>query len=97
MKDTKYEMRAALGGGFGGCENAEWEDCFSDTEEDASNEAFEEACNVYEMYDGLHGLRSVDMIMEEDDLSMEDAEFAWMEERESWLDYEVRVKELVTL
>ena len=85
-----YKIRAALGGGFGGTEFAEWEDCDATTEDQAKEMAYELACEEYDQYDGLHGLRSVEQIMEEDGLSEKEAEETWREERESWLEYEVR-------
>ncbi|NPV12912.1 MAG: hypothetical protein HPY57_14165 [Ignavibacteria bacterium] len=35
----------------------------------------------------MHGLRTIDEIMEEDNLDYEDAEIIYNDERESWLDY----------
>jgi hypothetical protein len=40
------------------------------------------------MYDGLHGLRSVDQIVEEDEVDEDEAYEIWREERESWLEYQ---------
>jgi len=86
-----FQIRYALGGGFGGCEMQEWEDCpEAKTEDQARDIAYEMACQEYESYDGLYGLRSVDEIKEEDELEQEEAEQSWLEERESWLDYEAR-------
>lgn len=91
-------MRYALGGGFGGTEMQEWEECHSTTEESATEEAYEMACDEYDSYDGMHGLRDTSMIMEEDEIADEDEAYeVWKEERESWLDYEVRVKEPATI
>lgn len=86
-----FRIRYALGGGFGGVKNAEWEDCpEAENMAQAEQFAYEMACQEYENYDGLHGLRTVHMIMEEDGLSKEEAGEQWKEERESWLDYEAR-------
>lgn len=86
----KFEIRYGLGGGFGGCENKDWEPIEADSLEEAENEAYEQACQEYEMYEGMHGLRSAYQIMEEDGLDEDEAEEEWREERESWLDYEAR-------
>ena len=85
-----WQIRYGLGGGFGGCERNEWEDTDAKTEEEASRFAWESACEEYDQYDGCHGLRDLETIMEEDDLSEEGAQEEWEEEREGWLDYEVR-------
>jgi hypothetical protein len=86
-----WQIRYGLGGGFGGCERNEWEDCEEANNEDqACDYAYEMACQEYEMYDGMHGLRNTADIMEEDEVDEEEAEEIWREERESWLDYEVR-------
>lgn len=86
----KFEIRYALGGGFGGCGNKDWEIIEAGSLKEAEEEAYEQACQVYEMYDGMYGLRSVSDIMEEDGLTEEGAEEEWREKRESWLDYEAR-------
>lgn len=85
-----FQIRYGLGGGFGGCEREEWEDSDATSLNEAEKEAWEMACQTYEMYDGMHGLRSVEMIMEEEEVDEEEAFEFWEEERESWLDYEVR-------
>ena len=74
-----------MGGGFGGADN--YEVMKARSLRDAEEYAYEMACQEYEQYDGMHGLRSISDIMEEDGLSMEDAEQDWQYERESWLDY----------
>lgn len=85
--NEKYRIFAGLGGGFGGA-NEEGEYEFKD-EEAALEYAYERACEAYDMYAGLHGLRSVADIMEEDDCDGEYAEDVYNEERENWLDYYV--------
>lgn len=75
-----------LGGGFGGARN--YEVIQVDTQEDADKWAWENACEEYERYAGSNGLRSVDEIMEEDDIEDEDEALqVYEEERERWLDY----------
>lgn len=83
-----YEIRYGLGGSFGGA--GEWESVDVASMEEAEQAAYEAACEEYEMYDGLHGLRNVSMIMEEDGFDYEEATEQWCEERGSWLDYEAR-------
>jgi hypothetical protein len=83
----KFKIKYGLGGGFGGCDNMEWEYIDADNLNEALDEAYDNACNEYEMYNGMHGLRSVDDIMEEEDCDEDTAEEIWTEERESWLSY----------
>ena len=87
-----YQIRYGLGGGFGGCKNKEWEDTDAKTEEQASDEAYGLACEEYDSYGGMHGLRTVNSIMEEDGVDEKEAESILEEEYDSWVDYEVRVK-----
>ena len=80
-----WAIFAGLGGGFGGANFLEVvKDC---TREDAEQLAYQSAIQEYESYEGLHGLRTVDEIMEEDELDEESAEETRNEEMESWLDY----------
>lgn len=74
-----------LSGGFGGAQN--YEVIEAENQAEADEIAFEMACDEYEQYDGMYGLRSIDDIMEEDELDESDAEEQWIEEREGWLDY----------
>ena len=87
----EYQIRYGLSGGFGGCQRKEWEDCDSETENKAVQEAWERACEEYDSYAGLHGLRDTEQIIEEDGVSAEEAQEIYVEEREGWLDYEVRI------
>jgi len=84
----KFRVRGALGGGFGGCENKDWEEVDCQDEDEASEIAFQIAVEEYEMYEGSNGIRTVDDIMNDDDLDEEEAEQVYYDERESWLDYE---------
>lgn len=86
----KYQIRANLAGGFGGCRLQDWEDCWVESGEQAEQAAYEMACEVYDSYDGMHGLRSISDIMEEDEVEEDEAEEIWMEERDGWLSYEWR-------
>lgn len=85
---AKFQIRYGLGGSFGGL--CEWENSDAANEVDADLEAWEKACEEYESHAGLHGLRDVEQIMEEDEVDEEEAWEIYNEERESWLDYETR-------
>lgn len=89
IKNMKLENLFIIGyglsGGFGGAQN--YEVIEAENQAEADEIAFEMACDEYEQYDGMYGLRSIDDIMEEDELDESDAEEQWIEEREGWLDY----------
>lgn len=80
-----YIIGWGLSGGFGGANNYEVIKAIS--LEEADKEAYQRAIQEYEQYEGMHGLRSVDDIMEEDDVDYDEAEEIYNEEREGWLDY----------
>jgi len=85
----KYKIRYGLSGGFGGC--GEWEKSLSTTLEEAEEEARQCAIELYESYEGLHGLRTVDEIMSDEDCDDEqEALEIYNEEVDSWLDYEAK-------
>lgn len=85
----KYRIRGALGGGFGGCENQEWETIELPDDSAAEDAAHELACEEYERYLDCYGLRSVSTIMEEDEIDdEEEALEVFYDERASWLDHE---------
>jgi len=90
--ESKFEIRYALNGGFGGTENKEWEDSNASTLDEAEKDAYNHACEEYDGYDGMHGLRSTEDIMEEDEVNEDEAQDIWLDEREEWLDYEAREK-----
>lgn len=50
--------------------------------------AWERACEEYEQYAGLHGIRDIDEIMDDDDVGREEAEGIFNEERESSVEYD---------
>jgi len=61
---------------------------------DAIDRAYFAAIEVYETYEGLHGIPDVQSIIDECGLSEEEAEEEYLEERESWLEYSAKqVKE----
>ena len=88
----KYEKRYALGGGFGGCENKDWEECYAETKDEAWSEAYEDAKEEYESYGGMHGLANYEDIKEENpDYTDEEIQEEIDEDMESWLEYEIKV------
>lgn len=56
----------------------------------AMTRAWEEACQTYEGYVGLHGVRTLEEIMQEDHVSENAAEMIFGDERESYLDYDAK-------
>lgn len=81
----KFKIFAGLGGGFGG---ASYEGTFDySNEQEAYDDAYSRAIECYGSYEGMHGLRSIEDIMDEDGVDEEEAEEIYSEERESWLDY----------
>jgi len=56
--------------------------------EAAELDAWREACEDYDGMAGLHGIRTEEEIMEEDELDEADADITYMEERENQIDYE---------
>lgn len=83
----RWKIYAGLGGGFS---SVRYIRTFQGTKDDAEKEAYQSAIEEYESYEGLHGLRTVDDIMDEDGVDREEAEETYNEERESWLDYYVK-------
>ena len=74
----------------GSLNEAEYIETFEGTEEEAAKYAWESACEDFDSYAGLHGIRDVDMIMEEDGIEdFDEAYEVYAEERESWLSYYV--------
>lgn len=80
-----YIIGWGLSGGFGGIQN--YEVIKADSLEEADKDAYQRAIDEYESYSGLHGLRSISDIMEEDGVDSDEAEDIYNEEREDWLDY----------
>jgi len=85
---AKYKIYAGLGGGFGGGTLQGTEEF--DSEEEAGEYAWETACEIYDSYGGLHGLRTLEDIINSDESEGGDVDVAYdifMEERENWLSY----------
>lgn len=84
----RWKIYSGLGGGFGG---AHYIRTFTGTKEQAEKEAYYAAIEEYDSYEGLHGLRTVEDIMEEDGIEdYDEAQQVYNDERESWLDYYVK-------
>lgn len=83
----KYICGFGLSGGFGGI--SEYFIGYFPSLKDTEDFTYDEACELYESYVGLHGLRSVEEIIEEENVEEGEAYDIFKEERESWLDYEV--------
>lgn len=73
----------------GSLNEARYMQTFEGTEEEATEVAWEYACEDFESYAGLHGTRDITDIMEEENVEWEEAEGIFNDERESWLDYYV--------
>lgn len=92
MKKEKEEVKkwaifAGLGGGFGG---AEFVEVFEGTKTQAEQYAYDTACDRYESYGGIHGLLSVEDVLEENpEYTEEEAMEEVKEDMESWVDYRV--------
>jgi hypothetical protein len=71
------------------------------SEKDASELAWFLACEQYEYYIGMHGIRDVSDIMEEEECDQENAYEIFKEDREMWIDYwytfdiETKIQELL--
>lgn len=83
----EYYYKAALGGGFGGTTHAEWVRSSYDNYDDAIREAYEAACDEHDSYAGLYGIRDYSEIMEQEELTEQEAWEKYFEELESWLYY----------
>lgn len=98
---TKYNLYAGLSGGFGG---ADYMGTYEfDNIEKATNEAYLLACEVYESYEGYHGIMSweecrealIESYYEENDdddehsyePEEEEVNIYYIEEKEGWLSY----------
>lgn len=80
-----YIIGYGLSGNFGGIQ---YEVIQADEEIEALAYAHQKACDLYEIYEGLHGLRTISQIMEEEDIDDEDQALDYyIEERDFWLTY----------
>jgi hypothetical protein len=85
----KYNIYAGLSGGFGGATYQGTEDF--DNIDEATDVAYQIACEEYDAHAGSYGLRSWGDIAVEEDLDEEDDELEideiYTEEREDWIEY----------
>lgn len=85
----KYNIYAGLSGGFGGATYQGTEDF--DNIDEATDVAYQLACEEYDAHAGNYGLRSWGDIAAEEDLDEEDDELEideiYTEEREDWIEY----------
>lgn len=85
-----FRIKYAMGGGFGGTEFIDWEDCNVATYEEAEKEARYNAIEEYEGYEGCHGVMSWGDIVEENpEYTEEDIQDTYNAEIDSWIEYEV--------
>lgn len=82
-----YQYRYGLEGGFGGC--GDWEDSGAVSLEEALQDARTLAIDMYESFEGSHGLANLEELMEEG-MSIEAAEEEIREDMESWICYDAR-------
>jgi Mg2+/Co2+ transporter CorC len=80
----KFKIEYGLGGGFN---DVRTEIMNFKSEKEAVDAAYQMAIEVYQEYEGLHGLRTIEDIMDEEGVDEEEAEEIYREERENWLDY----------
>ena len=85
QKQKFFIIGSGLCGGFGGIKN--YEVIKSSSLENALEYAEIEAKEEYQRYEGCHGLRSIDEIMDEEGIDYDDAEYAYNDEVESWIEY----------
>ncbi len=83
-----FQIAYGLAGGFGGC--GDWEDCDAATFNEAEQIAYDLACDLYDSYGGYHGLKTIETIMEEENVDARVAEEVLEEDMEDWIVYKVR-------
>lgn len=64
---------------------------FEGTEKQASDYCYQMACESYDSYAGIHGIRDINEIMEEDGVDEDDAEQTYNDDRESSIDYRYEI------
>ena len=84
-------IKGALGGGYGGTANAEWQESDAQNFDQAMIDAEELARQEYEGYEGSNGLFNYDEYMEENpDATEQDADEEREQDIDSWIDYEAK-------
>lgn len=85
---AEYRIYAGLGGSFGGAKFVDTLEFENDDE--ASDYAFDMACEEFERSAGLYGLVSYKQLKEENpDFDDDDLDELYNQERERWLSYKV--------
>lgn len=77
----KFQIKYALGGGYGGTDSCEWETIEADSLEQAERAAYDAACEEYESQ------QPTDFSEEYPDATEQELAEIEMEDRESWIDY----------
>ena len=77
----KFQIKHALGGGYGGIENCDWETIEAASLEEAERCAYEAACEDYDSY------APTDFDEEYPDADDDEKAELEAEDRESWIDY----------
>jgi len=84
----KFAIRYGLGGGFGGLRMTPEINEF-ESQDEAEKYAWEMAVQEYESYGGMHGLTTMEEVMEDRGITDEEEGWeAYLEDIESWLCYE---------
>ena len=80
----KFKIEYGIGGGFNDIrkETKDFE-----SQKAADDYAYDMAIEVFQEYEGIGGLRTIEAIMDEDGVDEDEAENTYREERESWLEY----------
>lgn len=94
----KFKIYASLGEGFGG---ADYVDTLEfDSRDEALDYAYQEATDIYESYEGIGGILSMEEVEEDlreswgEEPGDDDVRECYLEEVESWIEYYVEeVKE----
>ena len=84
----KFNLYAGLDGGLGEATLVDFG--YFEDEEDALFSAYDLACQMYDDIAGLHGIRDIEQIMEEDEVDWYEADNIYNEERENHIDYYVK-------
>jgi len=87
MEEQKkyFIIGSGMSGSFGGIRH--YQVIQVDTQEEADDWAFEDACEEYDRYSGMYGLREIGEIMVEDNVDEDEACEIFEEERERWITY----------
>ncbi len=97
----KFKIWYGLGGSFGGYESNEPEIIEATNKDMAIDYVRQCAIDLYESYGNLHGLRTIEVIVNEEGLDIdndiEEIMDIYNDEMEMWLDYDVEPIEEVVI